>query len=226
MEFRFVGNEEAIGITGGVAVVVDVMRAYTTAAWALHLGADRILLTDDIEQAVEVASTIEGALLFKDGVPDARFQLHNSPHQLQSLDVAGRTIVQRTTAGTVGAMAARRADHLFCTGYVSARATGEAVIALDPGAVTFVVTGSEGTAAEDLSCAELIAEHVRGHEVDPSSYLEKARSSNSAARLMAAVEAGYEGVAKEDVEMCLELDRFDFAMRAKVEPDGLTLRST
>jgi len=226
MEFRYLSRQEAHSIDAGVAVVVDVMRAYATAAWAFHLGARRIILSDDVEQAVLIASTIEGSLLFRDGEPDDRFDLHNSPHQLKSLDVADRTIVQKTTAGTMGATAARGADHLFCAGYPTARATSDQVSALNPELVTFVVTGSNGTAEEDLSCAELIAARIAGVDPDATEFVERARQSTAAARLAAGVAAGYAGVAAEDVELCLQVDRFDFAMRASEVDVGLVLAAT
>ena len=224
MEIRYVSRQDAPSIDAGVAVVVDVMRAYTTAAWAFHRGADRIILTDDVEQAVLIASTIHSALLFRDGEPDARFDLHNSPHQLLALDVDDRTIVQKTTAGTMGAMAARGADHLFCSGFVTARHTADVVASIEPELVTFVVTGSKGTAVEDLSCAELMAARVAGVDPDPAPFVERARRSEAAERLKAGVEVGYPGVAAEDVELCLQVDRFGFAMKAADEDLGLVLR--
>ncbi len=221
---HFTSRQLAHRIDGGVAVVVDVMRAYTTAAWAFHGGAQRIVLTDDVEDAVAIAGRIGGpVLLFKDGVPDKRFDLHNSPHQLRSLDVEGRVIVQRTTAGTVGAMAARGADQIFCTGYVTASATAAAVREVGSSEVTFVVTGGEGRAEEDLSCAEFMAALVAGERPDASPFVARAEQSEAAVRLRDALAAGYTGTSAEDVPMCLEVDRFDFAMVASPEPDGLTL---
>src|SRR5438128_2218040 len=89
----------------GVAVVIDVFRAFTTAAWAFHLGVDRIVLTDDLEEALALKARIPGALALKDREPLPGFDLDNSPvHLRQRRDLAGRTLVQRTTAGTTGAV--------------------------------------------------------------------------------------------------------------------------
>jgi len=123
VQIRFVDIEGAKSISNGVAVVIDVMRAYTVAAWALHAGAADIVLVDGIDEAVEVAARTSGALLFKDGALDERFDLHNSPRQLLDLDVLGRRIVQRTTAGTRAAVAASSADVLFCVSFVCATST-------------------------------------------------------------------------------------------------------
>jgi phosphosulfolactate phosphohydrolase-like enzyme len=88
MNIRFVDVEGARQIRGGVVVVIDVMRAYTVAAWAFHLGASELILVDDVEQAVAVAAEIPESLLCKDGAPDARFHLHNSPRLEADEDLA------------------------------------------------------------------------------------------------------------------------------------------
>lgn len=213
METRFVDMAGARSIADGIAVVIDVMRAYTVAAWALHRGADRIVLVDDLEQAVSLASRPPRSLLFKDGAPDSRFDLHNSPKQLLDLEVSGRRIVQRTTAGTRAAVAAAGADILFCASFVCATATAEAVRALDPDHITFVISGGLG-AEEDRACAEFIAAIMTAQSPDPTTYVARAERSAAALDLMRGVELGYEGVTEDDVAMCLEVDCFDFAMRA------------
>ncbi|MGI9604227.1 MAG: 2-phosphosulfolactate phosphatase [Acidimicrobiales bacterium] len=224
MQCNFLSIDDAQHLDGGVAVVVDVMRAYTVAAWSLHLGASGLILVADVEEAVRVAAQRPGALLFKDADIDARFDLHNSPVQLLALDVADRIIVQRTSAGTQGAVAARRAEHLFCSGLVGATATAEAVMAIDPDEVSFVVTGSNGTADEDLACAEYIAELIRGADPDAGPFVDRAKASRHASRLLAAADGGWAGIDAGDVDMCVDVDRFDFAMRTELVDDLLMLR--
>ncbi|MFT3855509.1 MAG: 2-phosphosulfolactate phosphatase [Ilumatobacteraceae bacterium] len=223
MQLRVLDGDEASALRGGVAVVVDVMRAFTVAAWALHLGAVELLLVDDIEEAVGQASTIPGSLLFKDGAPDHRFDLHNSPRQLLDLDVRDRVIVQRTTAGTRAAVAARRADLLLCASFVCASATARVLQELGRDDVSFVVSGGHG-ADEDLACAELIGARVDEVDVSAERFIERAAVSEAARDLAEGVARGYAGVTSEDVPMCLEVDRFDFAMQAIEGRRGLTLR--
>src|SRR5439155_6845257 len=104
----------------GAAVVIDVMRAFTTAAWAFARGATQIVLVAGLEEALAYKGDHPRTLAFCDGEPKPGFDLFNSPGQLQGLDVAGRVIVQRTTAGTQGAVASADASPLLCTGFVTA----------------------------------------------------------------------------------------------------------
>jgi 2-phosphosulfolactate phosphatase len=218
----FVGVDGAAAIQGGAAVVVDVMRAFTVAAWALHLGVRQLVLVDDVEEAVAIATTIAGALLCKDGAPDARFDLHNSPHQLLDRDLAGRTIVQRTNAGTRGAVAARGAERLWCASFVNAAATAAALRRGSAEHVTFVVSGGLD-AEEDLACAELIAALATGHRPDPGPFVERARRSSAAEHLAEGVRRGFAGIGAQDVAMCLDVDRFAFAMEASTRADRVVL---
>ncbi len=84
--------------------------------------------------------------------------------------------------------------------------------------VSFVLGGGD----EDWACAEhiaaLLAEDAPGLE-----FVERARKSTAAADLLALVDAGFKGVDARDVDMCLELDRFDFAIQSTAENGRLTL---
>ncbi|MEU7607223.1 2-phosphosulfolactate phosphatase [Streptomyces sp. NPDC041003] len=88
--------------------------------------------------------------------------------------------------------------------------------------MTFVVTGDAGQAAEDLACAEYIGQHLAGGDGEVAPYLHRARTSRAAADLADGVRRGYQGVHPDDVDLCLEVDTFSFAMVARKE-DSLTV---
>jgi 2-phosphosulfolactate phosphatase len=223
VDFQLVGNDGCESVDG-VAVVIDVLRAYSFAAYALGAGVDRVILMDDLDATLRLAGTIPGALAGKDGAPADGFELFNSPGQiLERSDLAGRTIVHRTTAGTVGAVAARRAAHLYCASFVVAAATADRIRHLSPDAVTFVITGEGGTAREDLACASYIAACLSTDTApDPAPFLAEVEAAG--ARLRQAVDLGYRGVHRDDVDLCMDLDRFDFAMHVTDQDGQLTLR--
>lgn len=222
MDIRFVGIEDCASIDG-VAVVIDVLRAFSFAAYALDAGAERLILTDDLDDALKIAADIPGALAGKDGLPAEGFELFNSPGQvLERSDLDGRTIVHRTAAGTVGAVAARHAERLFCASFVVAEATVDRIRRLEPTSVTFVVTGGGGHADEDVACAEYLATRLGRHAADPTPFLERVEVAGQ--RLLRAVEMGYSAVHRDDLALCMDVDRFDFALTAVDEDGQLTLR--
>ncbi|MDE2890440.1 MAG: 2-phosphosulfolactate phosphatase [Gemmatimonadota bacterium] len=220
---RFIGIGECESVSGA-AVVIDVMRAYTVAAWALHLGAARMILVDDLDVALELKSRFPGSLALKDGAPAEGFDLYNSPADLQEADIRGKTIVQRTTAGTIGAVAVRHCRPLICTGFVCASAVARRLRDLAPDELTYVVTGEDGTAEEDLACAEYIDALVRNPDTDHAPYIQRASESKAAIDILQAAAEGYTGINPRDVDMCVDVNRFDFTLEASVEDELLVLR--
>ncbi|MEU2294665.1 2-phosphosulfolactate phosphatase [Streptomyces bacillaris] len=220
MESRFLGMGE-LRSTPSVAVVVDVMRAFTVAAWAFARGAEKIVLAGSPDEALALKARNPEWIALKDGAPAPGFDTVNSPGLLRSLDLGGRTVVQKTTAGTVGALAVRDASLVLCAGFVVAEATARVLRARGGESVTYVVTGEDGRADEDLACAQYIARRATedGPGTDPADYLRRARESRAAHELAEGVRLG---VHPDDIALCLELDRFPFAMVATRE-DALTV---
>ncbi len=197
-----------------VAVVVDVMRAFTVAAHAFAGGAEKIVFAATHAEALAFKARNPGWLAFQDGAPVPGFDLANSPAQADALDLRGRTIVQRTTAGTAGALAVAGAGTLLCASFTVAAATAAFLRRLRPEAVTFVVTGDDGRAEEDLACAQYIAALVDSPATDPAPYLDRARHSAAAADLTAGLRRGYTGIHPADIPLCLTPDRFPFTLAA------------
>ncbi|MGC0335565.1 2-phosphosulfolactate phosphatase [Streptomyces sp. SLBN-8D4] len=223
MRSHFLGIPE-LTRTPAVAVVIDVLRAFSVAAWAFAGGAEKIVLASSEDEALELKARHPGWLALKDGAPAPGFDAFNSPAALARHDLPGRTIVQKTTSGTVGALAVADARLLLCASFVVAGATARLLRERGAQEVTFVVTGEEGRAEEDRACAEYIGRRVDSAEVDAEPYLRRARESRWAAELAQGARRGLPGVHRDDVRLCLEADRFPFAMVARREGALMALR--
>ncbi|MFD7863556.1 2-phosphosulfolactate phosphatase [Streptomyces sp. NPDC057682] len=221
MDTRFVGIPE-LTETPAVAVVVDVMRAFTVAAWAFARGAEKVVLAESLDEALALKHRRPAWVALKDGAPAPGFDLVNAPGLLRSADLEGRTVVQKTTAGTVGALAVRDARLVLCASFVVAEATARVLRAEGGGdGVTFVVTGEGGRADEDLACAQYIAARAVDTGADSTDYVRRAAGSRAAAELAEGVRLG---VHPDDIALCLEVDRFAFAMVAAPEDALMVLR--
>ncbi|NEC63735.1 2-phosphosulfolactate phosphatase [Streptomyces sp. SID9727] len=220
MDARFLGIAE-LPATPSVAVVVDVMRACTVAAWAFARGAEKIVLAGSLDEALALKGRHPDWVALKDGAPARGFDAVNSPGRLRTQELGGRTVVQKTTAGTVGALAVKDASLVLCAGFVVAEATARLLRERGCDDVTFVVTGEDGRADEDLACAQYIARRAAGEAADAGPYLRRAGGSRAAAELAQGVRAGSH---PDDVALCLELDRFPFAMVATPEDSLMVLR--
>jgi 2-phosphosulfolactate phosphatase len=223
---RFVTTAEAAEITGAV-VVIDVLRAFTTAAYALAGGAARIFLVATVEEALARKAADPTVLLMGEigGLAPAGFDLSNSPAHVARADVDGRTIVQRTSAGTQGALAARRATRLWCASLVVASATAAAVAGSGLGAPTYVISGRFAgrgplSGSDDLATAGLIERARLGQPLDAERVIDEVSTSEEAVHTLG---HGPDSAPPEDLESSTRIDAFDFAMEALRSSDGLYL---
>jgi 2-phosphosulfolactate phosphatase len=219
MQARFVPLADAE--PDEAVVVIDVLRAFTVQPWLFHRGATRILAVAGEQQAVALRDEhLPEALLAGEegGVQLEGFDLGNSPTQVAHADVAGRTIIHRTSAGTQGLARTAGSPLVLAAAFVTAGATARALRAAAPGRVTFVITGaSQGRDGdEDLAAAELIAARLRGEDPDPQPYLERVAISDAGRNF---VPGGPAWAPPEDLARCIEVDRFDHALLATVLPD-------
>ncbi len=166
-----VARWELDGVDGAV-VVVDVIRAFTTAAYAFASGAAEIYLVGTLDEAIEFKASHPGSLAMGEnrGLRPDGFDFPNSPAMLREADLDGRTLVQRTSAGTQGVVRATDATRLWAASLVVASATARAVESAGLGEPTYVITGRfedhpEG-GADDVLTAELIERARIGQPLD------------------------------------------------------------
>ena len=97
----------------GTVVVIDVVRAFTTAAYALAAGAKEIVLVDSVEKAFRLREESPNSLLMGEvkGDPIAGFDYGNSPYELSQADVAWKVDILRAwRRALVDVRADRRSD--------------------------------------------------------------------------------------------------------------------
>ncbi len=201
-----------------MVVVIDVLRAFTVSAYALAGGAREVLYVADLERAREVAAGIPGAVLSAevDGLPVAGVAISNSPTMIAAANLAGRTLVQRSSAGVQTLAAAVGATGLFAAGLVVAGATARSVLELEPDVVTLVESRPDHP--EDAACADYLAGLLRDRDLDLEELLGTLRASGRYAQLAAGAVPGFPA---GDVDLALALDRFDFALPVERTGSGL-----
>src|SRR5690349_5210838 len=100
----------------GVVIVIDVIRAFTVATYAFAGGARRLWLVRTTDEAFALRQQEPRALLAGEigGRLIPGFDLNNSPSLMAATNVRGRTIIQRTGAGTQGAVGWARSTQSTC----------------------------------------------------------------------------------------------------------------
>ena len=190
----------------GHAVIVDVFRAFTTAAFCVAAGAREIVLVSDHEQALALKRDDPSLFLTGEigGRPIPGFDIGNSPSAIERLDLTGRRVIQRTSSGTQGVVAATAARAVLLGSFVIAQATADHLrrIASD---VTIVAMGHNAMeeADEDAQCARYLEALLLGqHPAPPVVFLEGDHSE----------EGWPDWFPRRDAELACEVDRFDFAL--------------
>ncbi|MCC6143462.1 MAG: 2-phosphosulfolactate phosphatase [Candidatus Hydrogenedentes bacterium] len=111
---------------GCVAIVVDALRACTTAAMLLHHGATEIVTVKEVEEARQAHATQPDALLYgeRGGLPPAGFHYGNSP--LEAHHAQGRPVIFTTTTGAGRMVSCWGAAALYMGSCVNAAAVARA----------------------------------------------------------------------------------------------------
>ena len=211
-----VGAEQA---TGSVAVI-DVFRAFTTAAVALANGASQITMVSTVEEALTLRDHGAGHLCMGEvrGRAPQGFDFGNSPFAIKALDFAGKTIIQRTSAGTQGIVAASRAKRLYAASLVTANATARALASGTPDRITLVAMGKNAIRRtdEDELCALHIRNLLEGRRGNPEAVCRVILAGGEAERFHDPTRSHLH---PDDLDIALDIDRYDFAVRVEIE-DG------
>jgi len=213
--------EGADGVSGAT-VVIDTFRAFSTAAYLVASGVGRIVLAESLDEARSRAATIPNSILCGEegGRRPEDFDLGNSPVEVGAHpQLAGRTVVMRTSSGTRAIVRALRsgADPVYAASLVVAGSTASAVRCSTR--VTIVASGLGGAsiADEDEETADLISDRILGR-ADDAQRIDRIQSGEGAARLRSSA-----WIDPADLTYCLDVDRFQFALRAGFDGGVATL---
>lgn len=205
-----------------MVVIVDVFRAFTTEAIAFSRGAKKIILVSSPKEAIDIRERGLADLCMGEigGIMPDGFDLGNSPHQVSTIDVRGKTLVHSTQAGTVGVTEARKADRIYVGSLVIARSTVERILNIRPELVTIVAMGDAGLKRtdEDEQCAMYIKNILEGRTPDPGSVKELVLTGGQSDKY---TDPSLSHFHPNDLEIALRIDSVPFAISVKKEGDML-----
>ncbi|MFC4455978.1 2-phosphosulfolactate phosphatase [Deinococcus sonorensis] len=154
-------------------LVVDILRATTTAVAYLERGAEGLLLTASPERALALRDhpgpdgepvRDERYLLGgeRGGLPIPGFDFGNSPVEASGRNFTGRTVVMNTTNGTGAAhVAAQSGKHVLLAALTNAHAAARRARARAVEEIAIVCSGTdERVSLEDAYAAGVLAEYL------------------------------------------------------------------
>ncbi len=219
MEIRRLSLLKGARQAWGTVVIIDVFRAFTTAAFIIANGAETILPVSSVEEALALRRQHTDWLITGEvhghKVPD--FDFGNSPVEVCQVDFHGRTVIQRTSSGVQGILAASGADEILLGSFVIAEATVDYIKKMNPNVVSIVAMGWEGEykAIEDELCAEYLETRLVGGHPDFADMVRRIRADPQGAKFFDNTQTTFR---EGDFHSAMCLDRFPFALRVERGP--------
>ena len=205
-------------------VVIDVIRAFTTAAFAFAKMAKKIILVSTVEEAFSLKKSNPDYLLMGEvgGLPIKGFDFGNSPIEIGKGNLSGETLVQRTSAGTQGAIRSLKSKKVLASSFAVAEGTLKRIRHLQPDSVTFVITGSNN-GDEDLALADYLEECLLNGTANPQGYLQRVKDSPDGKRHFS---SEYPHFPEEDMDAIVQLNALPFSMELIMDGELPTLTPT
>jgi 2-phosphosulfolactate phosphatase len=138
-------------------VVIDVLRASTTVATALHNGAKEIIPVNSIENVIKISSNLFGDVTLRAGERNGKmiegFNLGNSPLEYTAKMIKGKSIILMTTNGSMAIVKGKHAKNLVVAGFINLGLAVRFLTALQED-IVIVCSGKDNTfCIEDAVCA-------------------------------------------------------------------------
>jgi 2-phosphosulfolactate phosphatase len=206
----------------GIAVIIDVFRAFSCEPLFFHFGAKKIILEADPAKAIAIKKRHPEFIFAGEvnAVPIEGADLGNSPSEIVLKGeeyFKGKVIVHRTTAGVTGAVAALEiADEVLPASFLMAKAVARYIKGKNPDLVTLVAMGDRAKkrAPEDEACADYLEHLLKDRPYDSIKALKEILFQPTAQRFIFSKK---EYLPREDPIFCLQRDLFDFVLTIKKE---------
>ncbi|WP_221321157.1 2-phosphosulfolactate phosphatase [Actinoplanes sp. L3-i22] len=209
---------------GTVVVVIDVIRAFTTAAVAFERGVTEISCAPSVRGGRDLRRRYPDRLLVGevDGLKPADFDFGNSPLEMSAAELRGRRLIQATSNGTVGLARAERPVALLAASARNVSATAGWIARHHPGVPrTLICTGRT---AEDRACANYLNDLLDGgapERADLVAGIVAGAAEHERAYALLPERARVD--LSEDLAFCRDVDRSPFAMVGEVRDDHVVL---
>lgn len=208
----------------GVAVVVDVLRACTTAALAIVAGAEVVVPVPDVETGRGLRARSPTSLLAGEiaGVKPPDFDVGNSPPEVARVARGRRVILTSGSGAPTLACVPVEPGPVLAGCFANAGATARALATLGASEVTIVVTGTHcgWDGDEDHAFAEYLILLTRGERPDPQPFLDRVRRSVPGRSLL---DPRHPEFAPADLACAVALDVADVALVLRERPGARAL---
>ena len=206
----------------GLAVIIDVFRAFTVEAYLVNNGVQKLIPVGDKQIAYDYKEKNKDCILIGErrGIMLDGFDYGNSPSQIEKINFTGKTVVHTTSSGTQGIANAQNANEILTGSLVNAKAIAEYIKMQNPENVSLVCMGNGGKseAREDTLCAEYIKSLLEGKNPNLDKEIEDLKNIAGKRFFDPNLQ---ENFPKRDFYLSTELNKFNFTLKVEKDNTGM-----
>jgi 2-phosphosulfolactate phosphatase len=220
MEFIITNDQNLHKTKDELVVVIDVLRAFTTACYAMNNNPKDYIVTDDISLAYKMKKENHDCILIgeRHGLKLPGFDYDSSPTDVKNVNFLNKTIIHTTTLGTRGIVNSLKHTKKVITGsFANAKAIINYIKKENPDFVYLFPTDSSTDDNEDVMFAKYIK----------SCFEEKPLNVDSIrSKLLICPTGGFSfnrhniKHVNEDFSLAFDSDKFNFVLKAYLKSDG------
>ena len=212
---------EGAKLARGLAVIIDVFRAFSVECYAYAGDAASVIATGSVEEAFKLKDKYRNSILAgeRDELKVEGFDLGNSPTEIICCNLEGKTLIHTTTAGTCGLVNAVNCHTVLAGSLVNASAIAKYILQTNADQVSLVAMGyrARESAEEDILCAEYIRSMLNGESGKFEARIADLRNS-AGKRFFNPDNADFSP--PSDFFLCTMTNRFGFVLSAERRYDG------
>lgn len=214
MNIKIVNNAKQ---ATGLAVIIDVFRAFTVEPYLINNGVKKIIPVGDKQIAYDYKKRYNNYVLIgeRGGIKLPGFDYGNSPSQIENIDFSEKTVVHTTSCGTQGIVGAVNAKEIITGSLVNAKAITRYIMKNKINEISLVALAREGCNPfdEDILFAKYIKSLLEDKdEIDMNKEIEKLKTTTGSKFFY---KENQNDFPEKDFYLCTELNKFDFILKVK-----------
>lgn len=199
----------------GLAVVIDVFRAFTVEPYLINNGAKKLIPVGDMQIAYDYKNKDNACILIgeRDGIILPGFDYGNSPSQIENIDFSGKTVIHTTSCGTQGIVRSVNAKEIITGSLVNAKAIVRYIIQNKFDEVSLLTLSRPGETPfdEDVLCAEYIKSMLENNPLDNlNEEIEKLKITTGSKFFDVEKQKDFP---EKDFYLCTDVNKFNFVLK-------------
>ncbi len=225
MRFQILGRN-TIEKASGLVVVIDVLRAFTTACYIFSKGAKEIVLASTPEEGLLLKKQYPKYLLVgeRKGLKLTGYDYGNSPFEIKQASLLDKTVVMTTSLGTstlLDLYTLSKGKEFITGSFVNASAIINYIKKSKYEIVSLICTDDSFNDNEDYMCAKYIVSNFIGKSLDFQKIKEDLTKHPISEGFLKKPLTKY---APDDFNLCLQVNKFRFIIMSNRSAERILLK--